>query len=91
MITLVLCDRTANGTKLESGKKTAYRCPTGKDAAIVLEQVVLCGARSKLEQEEMAAHLYDPEIGGRTLLEPIVRKDTQGKSKVYAIGNQFAR
>ena len=94
MITLVLCDRTANGTKIP-GKRTAYRCPTGKDAAIVLENVTLCGARSKTELEEMQNLLYDPTIGGRTLLENptmmTVGKDGTPKRKVLGLHEEFAR
>lgn len=94
MIEVVLCDRSANGIKHPT-KRTSYRCPTGKDAAIVVEQVTLCGARNAAEFEAMREHLYDPEIGGRTLLElptVMVRDAKTGelKEKRVALHEQFA-
>lgn len=93
MIELVLCPRTANGVKIPNKPKVGYKCLDGyaKELANVLEATVLCGARNPIEFEKMQEMLYDPEIGGRTILEQPQVKNRKGELVRVDLNQEFAR
>ena len=93
MIELVLCPRSANGVKIPNKPKVGYKALDGhgKELASVLEASVLCGARNPIEYEQMYEMLYDPEIGGRTLLEQPQVRNRKGELVRVNLHEEFAR